>query len=131
MIGVLLLGHARIASETKYAVEHILGEQTQFQAVDIINSDMPDEGAGLSAALAQLNQGRGVLVLVDLFGATPWNMANRVVVNHHAILLSGFNVPTVIRAINMRQTCTDLNQLAQSSVEAGKHYMRLQVAADA
>jgi len=130
MIGVLLLGHARIASETKQAVEHILGEQSQFQAIDIINSDMPDtEDADLSIALEGLNQGQGVLILVDLLGATPWNMVNRVVENQHVILLSGFNVPTVIQAMSMRQDCTDLNQLAQSSVEAGKHYMRLQMTA--
>ena len=129
MIGVLLLGHARIASETKQAVEHILGTQSQFQAIDIINSDMPDtEDAGLSIALEHLNQGQGVLILVDLLGATPWNMVNRVTDNQHVVLLSGFNVPAVIRAMSMRQDCTDLNQLAQSSVEAGKHYMRLQVA---
>jgi mannose/fructose-specific phosphotransferase system component IIA len=130
MIGVLLLGHARIASETKQAVEHILGQQSQFQAIDIINSDMPDtEDADLSIVLEGLNQGQGVLILVDLLGATPWNMVNRVVENQHVILLSGFNVPTVIQAMSMRQDCTDLNQLAQSSVEAGKHYMRLQTTA--
>jgi len=129
MIGILLLGHARIASETKQAVEHILGQQVQFQAIDIINSDMPDEeGVGLSVALNRLNQGQGVLILVDLFGATPWNMVNRAVENQHVTLLSGFNVPAVIRAISMRKDCKDLNQLAQSSVEAGKHYMRLQMA---
>jgi len=129
MIGVLLLGHARIASETKQAVEHILGQQAQFLAVDIINSDLPDEeDAGLSTVLENLDQGQGVLILVDLLGATPWNMVNQVVKNQHVALLSGFNVPAVIRAISMRQDCTDLNQLAQSSVEAGKHYMRLQMA---
>ncbi|WP_038247316.1 PTS sugar transporter subunit IIA [Ghiorsea bivora] len=129
MIGVLLLGHARIASETKQAVEHILGEQAQFKAVDIINSDIPDEeDTGLSAVLDNLNQGQGVLILVDLLGATPWNIVNRVVVNQHVALLSGFNVPAVVRAISLRQECADLNQLAQSSVEAGKHYMRLQMA---
>ena len=129
MIGVLLLGHARIASETKQAVEHILGSQPQFQAIDIINSDMSDtKDADLNLALEQLNQGQGVLILVDLLGATPWNMVNQVAENRHVILLGGFNVPAVIRAMSMRQDCTDLNQLAQSSVEAGKHYMRLQMA---
>ena len=128
MIGVLLVGHARIASETKIAVEYILGQQVQFQAVDFVHSDTPDEkGLDLSKVLGSLDEGQGVLVLVDLMGATPWNMVNRVVADKHAQLLSGFNVPAVIRAISLRQTCLDLNQLAQSSVEAGKHYMRLKL----
>ncbi len=126
MIGILLLGHARIASETKIAVEHILGEQVQFQAMDIVHSDAPSsEESGLSMALDGLDEGLGVLVLVDLIGATPWNMVNRVVAGKDVVLLGGFNLPAVIQAISLRQECVDLNQLAQSSVEAGKQYMCL------
>jgi mannose/fructose-specific phosphotransferase system component IIA len=126
MIGVLLLGHARIASETKIAAEHILGEQVQFQAVDIVHSDASsDEESSLNMVLESLDEGLGVLVLVDLIGATPWNMVHRIVAGKHVVLLGGFNLPAVIRAISSRQKCVDLNQLAQSSVEAGKHYMRL------
>jgi len=129
MIGVLLIGHARIASETKLAVEYILGQQTQFQAVDFTNSDAPDENAtDLSKVLDSLDEGDGVFILVDLMGATPWNMISRIVEGkHNTHLLGGFNVPGVVRAISLRQTCTDLKQLAQSSVEAGKHYMRLKI----
>lgn len=128
MIGILLLGHACIASETRMAVEHILGEQVQLQAVDIVHSDASGgEESGLSMVLDSLDEGLGVLVLVDLIGATPWNMVNRAVAGKHVILLGGFNLPAVIRAISMRQECVDLNQLAQSSVEAGKHYIRLKI----
>ena len=129
MIGVLLVGHARIASETKIVVEHILGQQTQFQAVDFPNSDALDDkqATHLSMVLDSLDEGQGTLVLVDLMGATPWNTVNRVVAGKHTLLLGGFNVPAVIRAISFRQTCANLNKLAQSSAEAGKHYMRLQV----
>ncbi|MCF6208632.1 MAG: PTS sugar transporter subunit IIA [Ghiorsea sp.] len=124
-----MVGHARIASETKLAVEHILGQQTQFQAVDFVNSDNSDQhGIHVSKVLDGLDEGHGVLILVDLMGATPWNMVNHIVEGkQHAHLLGGFNVPAVVRAMSLRQTCTDLNQLAQSSVEAGKHYMRLKI----
>ncbi|MCF6208728.1 MAG: PTS system fructose subfamily IIA component [Ghiorsea sp.] len=128
MIGILLVAHANIASENKAAIEHILGEQQQFAAIDIYDSAVSTKDkAALAAAMMRLDDGQGVLVLVDLLGATPWNVTCDIAQHQHAEVISGFNLPAVIKAVSLRQETVSLAEVAQACVQAGQHYMRMYV----
>jgi len=126
VIGVLLVAHTHIASESKAAAEHILGKQPNFEALDITHSEAAeDEKIKLEALVQQLDTGEGVLILVDMYGATPWNITQAVCQGRKAEIISGFSLPTVIKAISKREEMTNLNTLAQKCVQAGQKYMQL------
>ncbi|MDX8386957.1 MAG: PTS system fructose subfamily IIA component [Ghiorsea sp.] len=126
MIGIVLVAHAHIATETKAAVEHILGKQELFAVIDIANSDASRaEQDKYSQLIMSHDQGEGVLVLVDLFGATPWNIAAGRPPRSFVEVIAGFNVPAVIKAITLRKQNVNLQELAQASITSGQQYMRL------
>lgn len=126
MIGIVLLGHAHIASETKSAVEHILGQRYGFIAVDMPGSDISDdEQEQLREAVASLDSGDGVLLMVDLYGASPSNLAFELLQPGKVEVLAGFNLPCVIKALTVREQGGTLLELAKASIEAGQQYMCL------
>jgi len=128
MIGIVLIAHAHIARETKGVVEHVLGVQQGFEVVDVPDSDVSEAAyAKLQSLLVAMNSGQGVLVMVDLFGATPCNIAAAAsqAVTGEVAVISGFNVPAVIKAISLRQQGVELQALATQSIAAGQQYMCL------
>lgn len=126
MIGIILIAHAHIATETKEVVEHILGQQVALDVVDIANSDFSNqEQQQYELLLASANKDHGVLVMVDLFGATPCNIALKTENAANIVVVAGFNIPAVIKAITRREEGLSLKELAVASIEAGKQYMRV------
>ena len=130
MIGIILIAHAHIASETKTAVEYILKQQPVFAAVDVTNSDEVGlQKQTFSDVLQQMSQScDGVLVMADIFGATPCNIAMDMIahvgVEVDIELIAGFNLPCVIKTILEREHVC-LADLAQLGLDAGQKYMRL------
>ena len=126
MIGIILISHAHIASETKFAVEHILGKQDFFETIDIPNSDsLTDEQLSFDTLLESVDHGEGVLVMVDLFGATPCKLVLEAKRPEGIEVIAGFNVPAVIKAISFRQSSESLRELAKTSVSSGQQYLQL------
>ncbi len=130
MIGIILIAHAKIASETKAGVEYILKEQPYFSAIDVVNSD---DATGAEQTFIQrlddmAEHCDGVLVLADIFGATPCNLAMRSIVASSSAtpieLVAGFNLPSVLKAMLEREQAS-LTELAHASLDAGQKYMRL------
>jgi len=130
LIGVILIAHARLASETKAAVEYILREQVAFEAIDVTNSDeaITQTQAFSDVLKIMLTQCDGVLVMVDIFGATPCNIAmNRIVQADKCAnieMIAGFNLPCVIKTMLERKHAS-LEDLARLSLDSGQKYMRL------
>ena len=130
MIGVILIAHMRTASETKATVEYILQEQCAFEAVDVINSDAAHaQSQALEVSLQTMSEScEAILVMTDIFGATPCNIAMNVIVQGDFAadieLVAGFNIPCVIKAI-LERNHHDVKTLAQLSLDAGQKYMRL------
>jgi len=124
MIGVVLIGHERIASEMMAAVQHVVGAQPLLQAIDV----MPDRDVEvlrnqLDAAIAQCDVGDGVLILADMFGGTPCNVAIASVKPGHVELISGINLPLAIKAAHLRQSIRGIDELTEKLLEAGRKYM--------
>lgn len=98
MVGVLILTHGRMAEELLAAARKISGELPNFGALALDWSDDLESAQGkVSAALEQLNQGAGVLILTDIFGGTPSNLALKFFEPDEIEVVSGVNLPMVVR----------------------------------
>ncbi|RJX36570.1 MAG: PTS sugar transporter [Desulfarculus sp.] len=120
MIGLVLITHARLALELVNAAEFILGriEQVATVAVDA-NPEAEHLRGKLEAALAQVDQGQGALILTDMFGGSPNNIALAFLEEGKAEVVTGVNLPMLIKAATSRQN-TDLAALARTVCEAGR-----------
>jgi len=130
MIGIVLIGHAHIASEMKAAVEHVLGEQPLMLAMDVLESSEPNSlQKQLARLVKQCDGGSGTLIFADMFGGTPCNIALSCLKAGECEVISGFNLPALIKACSNRQACQKnnmtLNMLAHDVVASGQQYMCL------
>jgi len=130
MIGIVLIGHARIASEMKLAVEHVLGEQPLMAAMNVLESSDPKALQEKMAHLVkQCDAGYGVLIFADMFGGTPCNIALTCLKVGECEVISGFNLPALIKATSDRMMCQkdhiSFSMLAHDIVASGQQYMCL------
>lgn len=126
MIGIVLIAHARIAAEMLEAAEHVLGKQPLIATLNVENSDRPDQLQGeLVKLIRQTDTGDGVFILADMFGGTPCNVALSCAEPSKVEVLSGFNLPALIKALTMRQENPDIKTLAHDVAIAGQQYICL------
>lgn len=131
MIGLLIVAHAPLASAMADVVEHILGEQPAFSVVDV-NPDAPREEnvSRLQATLEPLDTGDGVLVLTDIMGATPANLARDFLRKDDIIMIGGLSVPLLIKVLTNRTPDTTLPALLQSVMAVGPRFAQIVAAAE-
>jgi len=126
MIGIVLIGHERIASEMLSAMEHVVGKQPLIEVLDVLDHQGPDELMQmLQAKIRACNLGDGVLLLADMFGGTPCNIAMGCLQAGSVEVVSGFNLPLLIKAATLREKPGELGQLAEDVVASGRLYMRV------
>jgi len=126
MIGIILIAHNHIAGEMLATAEHVLGEQPLISILDVEDSDRPDlVHDELTDLIRQNNTGDGVFILADMFGGTPCNVAISCAEQGKVEVMSGFNLPSLIKSLSMRQQTSDLTALAKDVVAAGQQYMCL------
>lgn len=118
MIGVLLVTHDGVAEALARSVEHVLGPQEQLAFVGVNRTDeLENLHARVRALVRELDQGQGVLIFTDLFGGTPANVAMSNVEPGRVEMLSGVNLPMLVRALSARQD--GLAELVQRAVSGG------------
>ena len=124
MIGIVLIGHEHIASEMLAALEHVLGRQSLIQAIDVAHDHTPELlRQRLAEAVRSGNAGAGVLVLADMFGGTPCNAALAMLRPGEVEVVSGMNMPALIKAATLRQQAIPVAELAGMVAEAGRRYI--------
>ncbi|MCO6427600.1 PTS fructose transporter subunit IIA [Nitrosomonas communis] len=120
MIGILIISHERLGESFTHCVTHILGEKPQqliYQAVSI--EDEPDKVVTQGKELIKkLDQGHGVLVMTDIFGATPCNIASQLIQPGKVECLAGMNLPMFIRALTYRHE--SLSVVVEKALAGGK-----------
>jgi len=124
MIGIVLITHGGVGRELRAAAENMLGTQNQMETVSVA-ADVPlaEMQSGLSAAVDQVTDGTdGVLILSDIFGGTPCNVAAGIASPGEVIVLTGVNLPMLIAVVKARKR-SGLVHVAQSGLEAGRHYI--------
>jgi PTS system mannose-specific IIA component len=123
MIGLVLVTHGRLAEEFVSVMEHIVGPQKQVAAVCMgPDDDMEKKREEIIAKTAEVDSGKGVLILTDMFGGTPSNLAISITQDKKIEALAGINLPMLIKLASARQNET-LQQAALSGQEAGRKYI--------
>ncbi len=123
MIGLVLVTHGRLAEEFISVMEHIVGPQKQIAAVCTRpEDDMEEKRNEIIAKVKDVDSGQGVLILTDMFGGTPSNLAISITEDKKIEALAGINLPMLIKLASVRQTET-LQQAALSGQEAGRKYI--------
>lgn len=124
MNAVLLVAHAPLAQALRQAALHVLPDAAgDVLAVDVQAAATPEQSlAAARAALARLGRRPGVLVLADVVGATPCNVASRLVAQPHTVLLAGVNLPMLLRALSYR--AESLEMMVERAVAGGVQGIR-------
>ena len=123
MIGLVLVTHGQLATEFRHAVEHVVGPQDNFETVAIgADDDMEQRRADIVDAVARVDTGAGVIVLTDMFGGTPSNLAISVMEQTKAEVIAGLNLPMLIKLASVRLR-EDLPSCVAQAQEAGRKYI--------
>ena len=123
MIGLVLVTHGQLASEFIRAMEHVVGPQEAIEAICIgPEDDMEARRADIARAIAAVDQGRGVILLTDLFGGTPSNLAISLMEPGRIEVIAGVNLPMLIRLEGARKVMKVQTAVAAAR-EAGRKYI--------
>lgn len=123
MIGLVLVTHGKLASEFVTAMEHVVGPQQAIAAICIgPEDDMEARRADIASAVAAVNDGSGVIVLTDLFGGTPSNLAISLMEPGRVEVIAGINLPMLIRLEGARKMMK-VTQAVAAAREAGRKYI--------
>ncbi|GAL99359.1 putative phosphotransferase system enzyme IIA component [Sphingomonas parapaucimobilis NBRC 15100] len=123
MIGLVLVTHGRLADEFVTAMIHVVGPQERIATIAIgPEDDMEERRADIAAAIATVDAGRGVIVLTDLFGGTPSNLAISLMERGRVEVIAGMNLPMLIRLGSARKSMQVVDAVAAAR-EAGRKYI--------
>jgi PTS system mannose-specific IIA component len=123
MIGLILVTHGRLADQFVEAMEHVVGNQSGIATVCIgPNDDMEQRRADIAKAIAEVDVGKGVIILTDLFGGTPSNLAISLLEAGHVEVIAGINLPMLIRLAGARKTM-DVVEAVEAAQVAGRNYI--------
>src|SRR3954465_14867227 len=104
MIGLVLVTHGRLAAEFVTAMEHVVGPQEAIEAICIGPDDnMERRRKDIAKAIGKVDQGQGVIILTDLFGGTPSNLAISLMKTENIEVIAGVNLPMLIRLEGARK----------------------------
>jgi PTS system mannose-specific IIA component len=125
MIGMILVTHGDLAVEFVRAMEHVVGAQTGVATVCIGPSDdMEQRRREIADAIRDVDAGEGVVVLTDLFGGTPSNLAISLMETGKVEVIAGINLPMLIRLAKARR-CMSLREAASAARDAGRNYITI------
>ncbi|HEX9701927.1 MAG TPA: PTS sugar transporter subunit IIA [Rhodospirillales bacterium] len=125
MIGMVLVTHGRLAEELIAALEHVVGSQPNVMAVCIgPDDDMEQRRVEILESVAKADEGDGVVLLTDMFGGTPSNLAISVMEKANVEVLAGVNLPMLIKLASVRKT-DKLADAVQSAQDAGRKYINI------
>ncbi|MBB4191008.1 PTS system mannose-specific IIA component [Rhizobium aethiopicum] len=125
MIGLVLVTHGKLAEEFRHAVEHVVGPQKFIEAVCIgPEDDMDQRRQDILQAVSGADDGHGVVILTDMFGGTPSNLAISVMSSGHTEVIAGMNLPMLIKLAGVRGENNMEKALVEAS-EAGRKYINV------
>ena len=125
MIGLVLVTHGQLATEFRHAVEHVVGPQDNFETVAIgADDDMEQRRADIVEAVARVDTGTGVIVLTDMFGGTPSNLAISVMESGRTEVIAGMNLPMLIKLSSVRKGDNMAAALDEAQA-AGRKYINV------
>lgn len=123
MIGMVLVTHGRLAVELRSALEHVVGAQRNIDAVCIgPDDDMENRRAEIEACIKRCDTGDGVVLLTDMFGGTPSNLAISMMEKQNVEVIAGVNLPMLVKLAKVRSN-EPLPDAVMCAEEAGRKYI--------
>ncbi|WP_374575252.1 PTS sugar transporter subunit IIA [Phenylobacterium sp.] len=123
MIGLVIVTHGRLAEEFVLAMEHVVGPQAAVEAICIgPDDDMERRRSDILTACERVDSGQGVILLTDMFGGTPSNLAISVMDQARAEVIAGLNLPMLIKLASVRSRL-GLAECVAAAQEAGRKYI--------
>ncbi|WP_265529931.1 PTS sugar transporter subunit IIA [Sphingomicrobium marinum] len=123
MIGLVLVTHGQLATEFITAMEHVVGPQDAIEGVCIgPDDDMEARRADIATAIKAVDKGEGVIILTDLFGGTPSNLAISLMEGDDIEVIAGINLPMLIRLEGARKSM-GVHEAVAAAREAGRKYI--------
>ena len=125
MIGVVIVTHGNLAKEFRSALEHVVGPQEQIATICIQpDDDMEERRLAILEAISAVNRGDGCVLLTDMFGGTPSNLAISVMDDAHVEVIAGINLPMLVKLARVREECT-MQEAIKLAQEAGRKYIHV------
>ncbi len=125
MIGLVIVTHGGLAREFRAALEHIVGPQRQIETVQIgPDDDMELRRVEIIDAIAHTDGGHGVIVLTDMFGGTPSNLAISVMNEANVEVIAGINLPILVKLAALRSE-VELKEAVRQARDAGRKYIKV------
>lgn len=125
MIGMVLVTHGALADEFRSALEHVVGPQEQCEAVSIgPDDDMEMRRQDILDAVHRADSGEGVVILTDMFGGTPSNLAISVMENRDVDVIAGVNLPMLVKLARVRPDMA-MREAVHEAQEAGRKYINV------
>lgn len=125
MIGMILVTHGNLAAEFVHAMEHVVGKQGDVATVCIgPNDDMEQRRREIAQAVKKVDSGNGAVILTDLFGGTPSNLAISLLETGKTEVIAGINLPMLIRLAGARKDM-DLKKAVAAARDAGRTYITI------
>lgn len=125
MIGLVLVTHGQLANEFRMALEHVVGPQELIEAIAIgPDDDMEQRRQDILDAVAAVNSGSGVIILTDMFGGTPSNLAISVMQAGSIEVVAGVNLPMLIKLASVRGE-DNMEQSINEAQESGRKYINV------
>lgn len=125
MIGLVLVTHGKLAEEFRHAVEHVVGPQKFIETVSIgPEDDMDKRRQDILQAVAGADDGHGVIILTDMFGGTPSNLAISVMESGRIEVIAGMNLPMLIKLSGVRKSDNMASALDEAQI-AGRKYINV------
>ncbi len=123
MIGMVLVTHGHLATEFRAALEHVVGPQKQIETISIeADDDIEQRRKDIVRAVDCVEGGDGVVILTDMFGGTPSNLAISIMNSARVEVLAGVNLPMLIKLASVRDG-SSLEQAVIQAQDAGRKYI--------
>jgi PTS system mannose-specific IIA component len=123
MIGVVIVTHGKLAHEFRAALEHVVGPQEQIETISIgPDDDLDARRADMLSALDSVDSGEGVVVLTDMFGGSPSNLAISAMERPSVEVIAGVNLPMLVKLASVRGDA-GLDETIMKAREAGRKYI--------
>lgn len=124
MIGILIVAHVGLAKELISVAEHVTGPQENIDCVGIYpTDDIEQKRLEILEKTLNLDTGDGVVILTDMFGGTPSNLATSIMEERNVEVIAGMNVPLLVKLI--RERSEPMRDAVIKAQEAGRHYIHI------
>ncbi len=125
MIGIVLVSHGLLAQEFAAALEHVVGKQEHLATVSLLSQDdIETKREEILKAVHDVETGNGVVILTDMFGGTPSNLAHSLLDTPGVEIVAGMNLPLLVKLASVRKT-KSLREAVLLAQEAGRKYIHV------